>query len=135
MAIKYNKLFKLLIDKNIKKGELQEMADISSSIMSRLGRNLTVRTDTIDKICTALNCQPEDIMEYEPDKPKSSMLKQLKESWQAGIDFNKNKTEEEFEEFKNKSLKEKFKDTKEAGLRETKKIHGIEENQKKFDKE
>jgi len=64
MPITYNKLFHILIDKKMKKGELQELADITPSIMARLGRNETVRTDTIGKICKALHCQPGDIMEY-----------------------------------------------------------------------
>lgn len=48
----------------MKKGELQEKANITASIMARLGRDETVRTDTIAKICKALGCQPGDIMEY-----------------------------------------------------------------------
>ena len=64
MPVIYNKLFKLLIDLNIKKGELQRSANLTSSIMARLAKNETVRTDTIGKICDALGCQPGDIMEY-----------------------------------------------------------------------
>ena len=64
MPVSYNKLFHLLIDMGMKKGELQKEANITASIMARLARNETVRTDTIGKICKALNCQPGDIMEY-----------------------------------------------------------------------
>jgi len=64
MPITYRKLFHLLLDREIKKGELQEMAGITASIMARLARNETVKTETIGKICEALNCQPGDIMEY-----------------------------------------------------------------------
>lgn len=64
MPIIYNKLFHTLIELGIKKGDLQKEANITASIMARLGRNETVRTDTIGKICKALNCQPGDIMEY-----------------------------------------------------------------------
>lgn len=64
MPIVYRKLFHLLIDRNIKKGELQKMAGITPSIMARLGKDETVKTDTIGKICKALGCQPGDIMEY-----------------------------------------------------------------------
>jgi DNA-binding Xre family transcriptional regulator len=63
MAITYRKLFHLLIDKNIKKGELQEMAGVTASIMARLAKDETVKSDTIGKICDALDCQPNDIME------------------------------------------------------------------------
>ena len=66
MAITYRKLFHLLIDRNIKKGELQEKAGITASIMARLAKDETVKSDTIGKICDALQCQPGDIMEYVP---------------------------------------------------------------------
>lgn len=64
MPITYKKLFHLLLDMGIKKGELQEKAGITASIMARLARNESVRTETIAKICEALRCQPGDIMEY-----------------------------------------------------------------------
>lgn len=64
MPISYNKLFYLLIELKMKKGELQEKAGITASIMARLGKDENVRTDTIAKICKALRCQPGDIMEY-----------------------------------------------------------------------
>ncbi|RGS05049.1 helix-turn-helix domain-containing protein [Enterocloster bolteae] len=64
MPIIYNKLFHLLIEMGIKKGELQKEAGITASIMARLAKNESVRTDTIGKICEALNCQPGDIMEF-----------------------------------------------------------------------
>lgn len=64
MPIRYNKLFHVLIDQGIKKGELQEKANITASIMARLAKDETVRTDTIAKICKALRCQPGEIMEY-----------------------------------------------------------------------
>lgn len=63
MAITYRKLFHILIDRNIKKGELQEKAGITASIMARLAKDETVKSDTLGKICDALNCQPGDIME------------------------------------------------------------------------
>lgn len=66
MSISYRKLFHLRIDRNIKKGKLQEKAGITSSIMARLAKDETVKSDTIGKICDALNCQPGDIMENVP---------------------------------------------------------------------
>ena len=54
MPIIYNKLFHTLIDLGMKKKDLQEEANITASIMARLARNETVRTDTIEKICKAL---------------------------------------------------------------------------------
>jgi len=64
MPVSYNKLFHLLLDMGIRKGELQKKANITASIMARLAKNETVKTDTIGKICEALGCQPGDIMEY-----------------------------------------------------------------------
>lgn len=72
MAITYRKLFHLLIDRNIKKRELQEKAGITASIMARLAKDETVKTDTLAKICDALNCQPGDIMENVPTMTNSS---------------------------------------------------------------
>lgn len=66
MALSYKKLFHLLLDRNIKKGELQQMAGITASIMARLAKDETVKSDTLGKICDALNCQPSDIMENIP---------------------------------------------------------------------
>jgi DNA-binding Xre family transcriptional regulator len=64
----YKKLFKLLIDRGMRKGELQKNAGITASIMARLAKDDVVRSDTIEKICTALNCQPGDIMEHIPEE-------------------------------------------------------------------
>ena len=64
MPIIYNKLFYMLIDLGMKKKDLQEKANITASIMARLARNETVRTDTIEKICEALDCTPNDVIEF-----------------------------------------------------------------------
>ena len=53
--ISYKKLWKLLIDKNLKKKDLQKMAGISSSSIAKLGRNENVNTEIINKICNALD--------------------------------------------------------------------------------
>ena len=68
MAIRYNKLWKLLIDKNLKKKDLQKMAGISSSSIAKLGRNENVNTEIINKICNALDCDTSDIMEMESEE-------------------------------------------------------------------
>ncbi len=68
MAISYNKLWKLLIDKNMKKKELSEAAGISSSLIAKLGKNENVTVDVLVKICSALNCDISDIMELTPDQ-------------------------------------------------------------------
>ena len=66
--ISYKKLWKLLIDKNLKKKDLQKMAGISSSSIAKLGRNENVNTEIIIKICNALGCDTSDIMEMESDE-------------------------------------------------------------------
>ncbi|MFV0398524.1 MAG: helix-turn-helix domain-containing protein [Bacteroidales bacterium] len=53
----------MLLDRGMKKGELQQAADITATIMARLAKDESVRSDTIGKICDALDCQPGDIME------------------------------------------------------------------------
>ena len=67
MAVSYNKLWKLLIDKNMKKKALGEAAGISNSLIAKLGKNENVTVDVLVRICTALDCRIEDIMELIPD--------------------------------------------------------------------
>lgn len=66
--ISYKKLWKLLIDKKLKKKDLQKMAGISSSSIAKLGRNENVNTEIINKICNALDCDTSDIMEMESEE-------------------------------------------------------------------
>lgn len=63
MAISYKKLWKLLIDKDLKKKDLQKLAGISSASITKLGKNENVNTEILVKICKALNCDIADIME------------------------------------------------------------------------
>lgn len=63
MAISYKKLWKLLIDKDLKKKDLQQMSGVSAASITKLGRNENVNTEIIEKICLALNCDVADIME------------------------------------------------------------------------
>ena len=67
MRFSYNKLFKLLIDKGIKKKELCEMAEISATSIAKLGHGSNVNTEVLWKICNALNCDVGDIMEFVHD--------------------------------------------------------------------
>jgi len=64
----FNKLFKLLIDKKMKKGELAIAARISPSSLARLGRDENVNLDILVRICRALDCSFDDIMEILPIK-------------------------------------------------------------------
>jgi putative transcriptional regulator len=71
MAVTYKKLFHLMIDKNISNAELMEKAGFSANIITRLKRNHYLSLDTIEKICLALNCGVDDILEFTqiPNKP------------------------------------------------------------------
>ena len=71
----YNRLWKMLIDRNMKKGELQEMSNVSAASIAKMGRCENVTTDVLLRICEALNCNIEDIMERIPireDKEKNA---------------------------------------------------------------
>ena len=70
MNVSYKKLWKLLIDKDMKKKDLREAAGISTSSMAKLGKNENVTTDVLVKICKALKCDISDIMEILPDDNK-----------------------------------------------------------------
>ena len=63
MAVSYKKLWKLLIDKNMKKGDLCKLADISTSSVTKMEKDGYVSTEILDKICLALGCNIEDIIE------------------------------------------------------------------------
>jgi len=67
MKISYKKLWKLLIDKDMKKKDLAERAGISTASIAKLGRNENVNTDILLKICKALECDVSDIMEVVED--------------------------------------------------------------------
>ena len=64
MPFSYNKLWKLLIDKNMTKSELTKAIGISSSTMAKMGKNENVSLEVIDKICVLLECDINDILEY-----------------------------------------------------------------------
>ena len=64
MGVSYNRLWKLLIDKNIKKMQLCKLAGISQTTIAKLGFNGDVQVSTLEKICKVLDCDFSDIMEY-----------------------------------------------------------------------
>jgi DNA-binding Xre family transcriptional regulator len=63
MAVNYNKLFHMLIDKGISTSQLAIKAGISANIVSRLKKNEYISLETIESICGALNCTPNDILD------------------------------------------------------------------------
>ena len=67
MSVSYKKLWKMLIDKDMKKKDLCAAARISHASMAKLGKNENVTTDVLVKICTALQCDIGDIMELTHD--------------------------------------------------------------------
>lgn len=71
MAVSYKKLWKLLIDRDMKKKDLLAAAGISQSSLSKMGRNENVNTDILVKVCKALNCDIGDIMEIVSDDNRS----------------------------------------------------------------
>ena len=63
MAVSYNKLWKLLIDKGMTKTELRKAADMSTTTLAKLGKNETVSMDILLRVCKTLECDIGDIME------------------------------------------------------------------------
>lgn len=69
MAASYKRLFKLLIDRDMKKKELAEKAGISIATITKMGKDgAVVSSEVLVKICTALGCTVDDIMEIIPQK-------------------------------------------------------------------
>jgi putative transcriptional regulator len=68
MRISYNKLWKLLIDRNMNKQDLKKMCGISSASVAKLGKGDNITTDVLLRICTALECDIADIMEIVKDE-------------------------------------------------------------------
>ena len=66
MAVSYKKLWKLLIDKDIKKKDLSSMAGISPATITKMGKGGHVTTEVLVKICPVLDCTMDDIMEIVP---------------------------------------------------------------------
>jgi hypothetical protein len=61
----YNKLWKLLIDRNLKKKDLREMTGLSTNVMAKMGKSGDVSTQVLRKISEALNVKVEDIVDFE----------------------------------------------------------------------
>ena len=67
MSVSYKKLWKLLIDRDMKKKDLRMATGISTTTVAKMGRNENVSTEILSKICVALNCDIGDVMEMIPD--------------------------------------------------------------------
>ena len=68
MAIRYNKLWKLLIDKDMMKKDLKIQSGITTNALAKLGKNEHISTQVLEKICKALNCNIEDVCELVNDE-------------------------------------------------------------------
>lgn len=67
MAVSYKKLWHMLLDKDMKKKDLQELAELTPYAMNKLSRDEDVTTENLGKICKALQCTTDDIMEFTDD--------------------------------------------------------------------
>lgn len=68
MTVSYDKLWKLLIDKKINRTELKKLAGISFNVLARMGKKEFVSMESISKICFALNCGIDNVMEFTNDE-------------------------------------------------------------------
>ena len=68
MSVSYKKLFKLLIDKDLKKKDLRKMAGIGNSTMTKLANNENVTMEVMAKVCSALDCKIDDVVDILPDE-------------------------------------------------------------------
>jgi len=67
MEVSYKKLWHILVDREMKKKDLEAAAGISHYMMSKMSRDENVTTEVLGKICTALDCRVEDIMDFIPE--------------------------------------------------------------------
>lgn len=67
MAISYNKLWKLLIDKNMTKTQLRKSAGLTTNVIAKMGKNQSVQVESLYKICEVLGCSLDDISEIIPE--------------------------------------------------------------------
>ena len=68
MAVSYKKLFHLLVDRDMTAVQLQQQAGYSANITTRLRRNIYISLESVEKICRALDCKVDDIVEFVPDE-------------------------------------------------------------------
>ena len=72
MKVSYNKLWKMLIDKNMQKKDLQDAVKMSPNTMAKMGRNENISMDVLVRICKELQCDVGDIMEVIPEEKEGS---------------------------------------------------------------
>ena len=89
MGVSYNRLWKMLIDKNMKRIEMQYLTGISGNILARMGKNQYVSMETIEKICKKLDCTVDEMMEFTDDEQQEQTCQIIK----AGRMLQKSKKE------------------------------------------
>ena len=67
MAVSYKKLFHLLVDRDMTAVQLQQQAGYSANITTRLRKNIYISLESVEKICRALDCTVDDVVEFVPD--------------------------------------------------------------------
>lgn len=72
MAISYNKLWKLLIDKSMTKTQLRKRAGLTTNVIAKMGKNQSVQVESLYKICDVLGCSLDDISEVIPEQENTS---------------------------------------------------------------
>jgi len=68
VGISYKKLWHLLLDRNMNKGDLRKMAGVSSTSIAKISKGRNIQTDVLVKICSALKCNTSDIMEFDDNQ-------------------------------------------------------------------
>ena len=87
MGVSYNRLWKMLIDKNMKRIEMQYLTGISGNILARMGKNQYVSMETIEKICKKLDCTVDEMLEFtdETSMYQWRRLRRSARSWTAPL--------------------------------------------------
>lgn len=67
MAVSYDKLFHMMIDRKISNAQLRDMAGFSANIITKLKRSEYISMETVERICAALECGVDDILEFSPE--------------------------------------------------------------------
>lgn len=68
MAVQYNRLFKLMIDRKMSTSDFRKQAGISANIIAKLKHDSYISFDSVEKICKVMNCGVDDILEFIPDE-------------------------------------------------------------------
>lgn len=88
MAVSYKRLWKLLIDRDMSKKQLETSAHLSSSTIAKMNKGQGVTVNTLERICRVMGCRIEDIMEFVPDETAQSKEER---ALYSGTVYNKKK--------------------------------------------